>query len=105
MERVLRQRAVSVHLHPEIEDVCRLFLHQECVSHVGPGQEIQCLQDNLQKLDEDCQKAVVKYTRMEARNPNLNPILVHACGNVIQRQCGAESMQGDGSGVMSCLIR
>ena len=56
MERVLRQRAVSVHLHPEIEDVCRLFLHQECVSHVGPGQEIQCLQDNLQKLDEDCQK-------------------------------------------------
>ncbi len=44
VERVLRQRASSVLLHPEIEEVCRSFLHLHCTTHTGPGQEIGCLQ-------------------------------------------------------------
>jgi len=105
VERVLQQRAVSVHLHPEIEDACRDILHQACITNVGPGEEIQCLQDNMDTLPPECKTAVVKYTKLEARNPYLNPILVQACGNVIHRQCGAEAKQRDGSGVMSCLVR
>ena len=44
VERVLEQRAISVKLHPDIEDACRPFLVQNCVSHTRPGQELQCLQ-------------------------------------------------------------
>ena len=44
VERVLEQRAISVKLHPDIEDACRPFLVQKCVKHTRPGEELQCLQ-------------------------------------------------------------
>ena len=44
VERVLEQRAISVKLHPDIEDACRPFLVQRCVKHTRPGEELQCLQ-------------------------------------------------------------
>ena len=44
VERVLEQRAISVNLHPEIEDSCRDFLVQNCAQATGNGEEIKCLQ-------------------------------------------------------------
>ena len=44
VERVLEQRAISVKLHPDIEDACRPFLVRKCVKHTRPGEELQCLQ-------------------------------------------------------------
>jgi len=44
VERVLEQRAISVNLHPEIEDSCREFLVQNCGQATGNGEEIRCLQ-------------------------------------------------------------
>ena len=48
VERTLKQRAMSVNLHPDIEQNCRKFLHTVCLSHVEPGQELGCLQENIQ---------------------------------------------------------
>lgn len=47
IERVLKQRAMSVNLHPEIEDSCRDFLVQNCVGNAGNGEELKCLQVGL----------------------------------------------------------
>ncbi len=44
VERVLRQRARSVMLKPEMERACRGFLHMHCASHIRPGEEMKCLQ-------------------------------------------------------------
>ena len=50
VERTLRQRAMSVNLHPDIEEDCRDFLHTKCLSHVEPGEELGCLQVILNKI-------------------------------------------------------
>jgi len=105
VERTLRQRAMSVQLHPEIEEDCRNFLHSFCTTHVKPGEELQCLQENLNNLDGECLKTVSKYTKIEARNPYLHPIISKACSNLIERKCGLEAKAEDGSGVMECLMR
>lgn len=44
VEKVLEQRAVSVKLHPEIEEVCRDHLINNCGDKTGPGEELMCLQ-------------------------------------------------------------
>jgi len=56
-------------------------------------------------LDKECQKTVSMYTRIEARNPYLHPIISKACSNLIERKCGLEAKAQDGSGVMECLVR
>jgi len=105
VERTLRQRAMSVQLHPEIEEDCRSFLHTYCTTHVKAGEELQCLQENLSNLDGTCKKTVSKYTRIESRNPYLHPVISKACANLIDRKCGLEAKAQDGSGVMECLLR
>merc|ERR1719333_627175 len=90
---------MSVQLHPEIEEDCRTFLHKFCTTHVKPGEELQCLQDNLNNLDGACQKTVAKYIRIESRNPYLHPIISKACSNLIERKCGLEAKAQDGVGV------
>lgn len=49
-----RRRAVSVDLIPEVEDVCLEDLASYCSEKTGKGEEMQCLQDNLNKLQEKC---------------------------------------------------
>lgn len=45
----MRQRAVNVDLQPEIEEVCFNELALLCYDKTGKGEEILCLQDNLDK--------------------------------------------------------
>lgn len=49
VQRVMHERAAYVDLHPEIEMVCMDHLAHLCSEHTGPGEEIACLQDNLEK--------------------------------------------------------
>lgn len=93
VEKALERRAISVKLHPEIEDACRGFLIEACVSQTEKGQELNCLQENLEELENDwkeCHEAVVKYTKVEARNIRLNPLVSAACHDVIDHQCKDE---------------
>ena len=98
VERTLKQRAMSVNLHPEIEQLCRFHLHTLCTTHVKPGAELECLQDHYNDIDRECQTVVDKYTIIEARNPQLHPVIIGACANLIERRCGQESEVDDGSG-------
>lgn len=45
----MRQRAVNVDLQPEIEEVCFNELASLCYDKTAKGEEILCLQDNLDK--------------------------------------------------------
>ena len=44
VERVLEERAISVQLHPEIDDACRADLTRFCIAATDIGQEMKCLQ-------------------------------------------------------------
>ena len=105
VERTLRQRAMSVNLHPQIEEDCRDFLHTFCTAHVKPGEELSCLQEHFSSLQDECRKTVKEYTELEARNPYLHPVISKACNNLIDKKCGLEAKAQDGSGVMECLVR
>lgn len=50
----MRRRAISVDLIPEVADVCVDDLASLCSEKTGKGEEMQCLQDNLGKLQADC---------------------------------------------------
>lgn len=54
VKRVMRQRAVSVDLIPEVEDNCIDDLAAMCFDKTEKGEEMQCLQDNLERLQEQC---------------------------------------------------
>ena len=105
VERTLRQRAMSVNLHPEIEESCREFLHTYCSAHVKPSEELGCLQENFANLHSECKQTVEQFTQIEARNPYLHPIISKACSNLIDKKCGLEAKAQDGGGVMECLVR
>ncbi len=108
VERVLEQRALSVRLHPEIEEACRTDLVTLCVSHTKPGEELRCLQNNLDDLVDECRHEVETYSRLEARNTRLNSAVMLACGNIVEKHCnvrgGRHKAMDDGK-VMRCLIR
>ena len=105
VERTLRQRAMSVNLHPQIEEDCRDFLHTFCTAHVKPGEELGCLQEHFSSLQSECRETVKEFTQIEAKNPYLHPVISKACSNLIDKKCGLEAKAQDGSGVMECLVR
>lgn len=49
IRRVMRQRAMNVDLQPEIEEMCFNELASLCYDKTAKGEEILCLQDNLEK--------------------------------------------------------
>ena len=78
----MRQRAVSVDLQPEIEEPCMNDLASYCNSNVNKGQEIDCLQQNLEKLEQDCRIAVGNLTEEQAEHIELNYPLFKLCMGV-----------------------
>ncbi|XP_064467389.1 Golgi apparatus protein 1-like [Ornithodoros turicata] len=105
VRRVMRQRAVSIDLHPEIEEPCMTDLASLCSDKLGRGEEMQCLQQNLEKLTQDCRSAVANYTEEEAEHLELNYPLYKACHPVLKDLCGdlltKDVDQGD---LLQCLI-
>lgn len=98
----MHRRAISVELIPEVEDVCLDDLANYCAEKTGKGEEMQCLQDNLAKLQPGCKKAVSEYTENEAGDIELNPIVMTYCRGAMDRYCEKESREnGD---MMECLI-
>lgn len=95
VERVLEERAISVDLHPEIEDSCRSELTNFCIDATEKGQEFQCLQENLEELGAECLNAIKTYTEMEAKNVILNPIIAQACHSYIDKNCQDEIQHKD----------
>ncbi|XP_037558857.1 Golgi apparatus protein 1 [Dermacentor silvarum] len=106
IRRVMRQRAVSIDLHPEIEEPCMPDLAGMCSDHLGRGEEMQCLQDNLEKLSRDCRAAVANYTEEEAEHLELNYPLYHSCQAVLKDLCSdLLSKDVDQGDLLGCLVQ
>lgn len=105
VRRVMRQRAVSVDLIPEVEDDCLDDLSAFCFDKTEKGQEMQCLQDNLERLTEACHSAVSVYTEDEAGHFELNPVIAKVCKPAMEKHCGEILRSGRDEGdMMECLI-
>lgn len=106
VRRVMRQRAVSVDLHPEIEVACVVDLADRCLEKVKKGEEIVCLQDNLESLSADCKNAIRNYTEEQAEHAELNTLLYKACEPFAKKYCEDimtnDVDQGD---IMQCLLQ
>lgn len=105
IKRVMRQRAISVDLIPEVEDMCIDDLANYCFDKTQKGEEMQCLQDNLEKLIQKCKTAVITYTEEEAAHIELNPVIMSHCRNEMERHCDSILKSGRDEGdMMECLI-
>ena len=101
----LRQRAMTLNLHPQLEERCRQDLIALCQSPDNQGKELRCLQRNLPRLDPQCKRSVVRQTRVEAKDATLNAPLIAACKEVIEDHCDEEATtKGDEGSLMRCLI-
>ncbi|XP_037814855.1 Golgi apparatus protein 1 isoform X1 [Lucilia sericata] len=105
VKRVMRQRAVSVDLIPEVEDACIEDLSYYCFENTGKGAEMDCLQIHLEKLQTSCREAVTQYTEEEAAHVELNPVIMSVCTEAMKTHCSHILKGGKDKGdMMDCLI-
>ncbi|KAJ8669296.1 hypothetical protein QAD02_000555 [Eretmocerus hayati] len=105
IRRVMRQRAITVDLQPEIEEVCLDDLASFCSSRFGKGEEISCLQDKLDSLSMNCKAAVGNLTEQQAERVELNPVISIACRHIMEKHCEEVIKYGKDEGdMMECLI-
>lgn len=104
VKRVMRQRAVSVDLIPEVEDVCINDLATFCFDKTQKGEEMECLQQHLEELARECNKAVTIYTEEESAHIELNPLIRSACSDALDKYCGNIMSGREDGDVMDCLI-
>lgn len=105
VKRVMRQRAISVDLIPEVEDDCLSDLALFCFDKTHKGEEMQCLQDSLDRLSDRCKDAVNRYTEDEAAHVELNPIIMSVCKVAMEKHCEHILTTGKDEGdMMECLI-
>ncbi len=83
----MRQRANSVDLLPEIEEPCVQDLAAFCSEATGRGKEMECLQENLDKLRTNCKEQVTNYTEEEAEHIELNPFITAYCTRFLETHC------------------
>ncbi|RZC42697.1 Golgi apparatus protein 1 [Asbolus verrucosus] len=103
IQRVMRQRAISVDLQPEIEEACLDDLAMFCFDKTKKGEEMMCLQKNFDELKGKCRKAVESFTEVEAEHAELNPYIMQHCRKEMETLCNAE-LKNDEGDVMECLI-
>lgn len=103
IQRVMRQRAISVNLQPEIEEVCVRDLGAYCQDKSKKGEEMQCLQDNMEDLEPKCRDVVESFTEIEAQNIELNPFISKYCNKIIESLCDSDN-SNENDGVMDCLV-
>ncbi|XP_013200649.1 Golgi apparatus protein 1 [Amyelois transitella] len=105
VRRVMRQRAVSVDLLPEIEDACMDDLANLCFDHTGKGEEILCLQSKLKDLSGKCKDVVANFTETQSGHIELNPVININCRDAIERLCSSKlKSKIEEDDVMECLI-
>ncbi|BES89484.1 Golgi apparatus protein [Nesidiocoris tenuis] len=102
IRRVMKQRALDVDLHPNIENVCMEDLGSFCSENTDKREEVQCLQNNLEKLKPNCAMAVYNFTELQAEFIELNPIITSNCHEVISQLCRPE--QTKNQDYLDCLI-
>ncbi|CAG7726469.1 unnamed protein product [Allacma fusca] len=102
VREIMRRRAISVRLMPEIEEPCLTNLADFCSEKTRPGDELNCLQDHIMELSPNCKIAVSNFTEMEMRNPTINPYLYKYCRQIIDNKCSED--KSEDSDLLQCLI-
>lgn len=114
IRRVMKQRAQSVELMPEIEEPCLQDLALYCSGQTDGqkeedllkrGFEMECLQQNYEKLQIKCRNSIGNFTEEESEHLELNYPLIKACAIAIKDVCtdliDRDIDEGD---LMDCLI-
>lgn len=105
VRRAMRQRAMSVGLLPEIEDICIDDLAMLCIDNSGKGEEISCLQDKIKELSPKCREMVNNFTETQSGHIELNVVVNVNCKVPMERLCASElQSKNDEDEVMECLI-
>ncbi|XP_059059365.1 Golgi apparatus protein 1 [Achroia grisella] len=105
VRRVMRQRAVSVDLLPEVEDSCIDDLANLCFEDTGKGEEILCLQKKIKELSPKCKEVVTNFTETQSGHIELNAVVNINCRVPIERLCSSElKSKKDEDDIMECLI-
>ncbi|XP_008555491.1 Golgi apparatus protein 1 [Microplitis demolitor] len=105
IRRVMRQRAISVDLQPEIEQACFNELATYCYDKTGRGEEVLCLQDNFERLSDKCKQVIGNLTQDQAERVELNPVIMSSCQRVMEKYCEDVYKYGKDEGdMMECLI-
>lgn len=105
VKRVMRQRAVSVDLLPDIGDTCIDDLANLCFENTGKGEEIQCLQDKIRDLSPKCKEVVTNFTETQSGHIELNAVVYSNCRVPIERLCASElKSKKEEDDVLECLI-
>lgn len=106
IRRIMRQRAINVDLQPEVEEVCLNELAMYCYDKTARGEEVTCLQSNLENLSDKCKQAVSNLTEDQAERVELNPVIMTACRQVMKKNCEDILKYGKDEGEMiECLIK
>lgn len=105
VRRVMRQRAISVDLLPEIEDFCIDDLANLCFENTGKGEEFACLQNKIKELSPKCREAVTNFTEIQSGHIELNAVVNTNCRVPMEKLCLPElKSKKDDDDVMECLI-
>ncbi|XP_050395779.1 Golgi apparatus protein 1 isoform X2 [Patella vulgata] len=107
IRRVLRQRAKSVDLEPEIQEKCVIDLSVHCSEgdDMKLGEEINCLQDNYDMLRPECKEAIGNFTEDEDEDYQMDALIMKSCTPMIKMFC-ADLLESDSepTEVLECLI-
>ena len=60
---------------------------------------MQCLQDHLEDLDDDCHNIIGNFTEDEADDLEMDKVLMKACSPMIKKFCGVSFL------FLSCLLK
>ncbi|CAN0329147.1 Golgi apparatus protein 1 [Lampetra fluviatilis] len=103
VRRILQQRALDVHLNPELQESCLADLGKWCSEK--PGKELECLQDKLDELLKPCKDIVTNLTEMESEDIEIEALLMRACEPIIQAYCHTVADdKGETDDLMECLV-
>ncbi|XP_061532924.1 Golgi apparatus protein 1 isoform X3 [Phycodurus eques] len=106
VQRILHQRALDVKLDPELQRRCMTDLGKWCSEKTEAGQELECLQDHLEDLVQDCRNVVGNLTELESEDIQIEALLMRACEPVIQAHCHeVADNQIDSGDLMECLAQ
>ena len=70
-----------------MEEPCIRDLSQFCTDRTGRGEEMECLQEHLEKLSPACRTQVSNYTEEEAEHIELNPFITAYCSRFLETHC------------------
>ncbi|CAB4023099.1 Golgi apparatus 1-like isoform X1, partial [Paramuricea clavata] len=102
--RTMHQRASDVRLLPHIQLSCISDLTTLCAEKVEPGEEIKCLQDNYEKLQERCQTSIGEFTQEESEDIDLDKAIVKHCSEMVKEFCSDLLKTNQADGILPCLF-